>query len=582
MHYLLNKNIIWGIILILILTFVFGMLFNLKNAFAYEENPFIALHSYSRDSQAWQRIISLTNSETNFNITQYYSSTDRIKISYSGYSNTYFYDNTGNSENVVGGSWMSTPITVNFDTFEYNAPDWFLAELGIIEKIYLNETYMTVSVTNNSVMSQNFRVDHVGLGVVGTTRFELYNSDGNLIRTEKPTSNTDYTEINLPEQGKYYIYLLKDPTETTLFTYINPQLNLTIEYIDNNNLELGQAYKITDLDNFYTINLDEQLPDLIYIYRENKTDETDNQVLNLSPTGKHSGMIESSIINLFSDDNTYFVIVDSEFQNHHIDIDFPIESIQKTDNIPYVPSNIRQIWQEIESSQIDYFIPGGDSTIEFAIDTGIENIDTYNDELIYENKSNQKISVNLYPSSNTNNIYLKQEKRINTDTMQTYWVDVTNFTKAKEQSIQIYPNQRLIIQIYQGTMEFEYPLEYIDGPDYIDYVYGDDYTLIVNSDVYGTDPNSTDGSGLTNNTSSVIIIDDGTTPIIQDSTNILDPNYIYDNPYTDEQSALETIKSSLGIVQNMVGILLDNPLLGIFGFAFSVTIPIAIFKFIRG
>jgi len=49
-----------------------------------------------------------------------------------------------------------------------------------------------------------------------------------------------------------------------------------------------------------------------------------------------------------------------------------------------------------------------------------------------------------------------------------------------------------------------------------------------------------------------------------------------------EDGALATIKSSMEIVKSMVSIMFDNPLTSIFLTAFGITIPIAIFKFIRG
>jgi hypothetical protein len=523
MHYLMNKNIIWGIVLILILTFVFGMLFNLKNTYAYSVSYFNDLITLSKDTDIYIHIMENIESKIGFDE----NSTGIFFILYNNGYEYYFKKSDGSSVYTPStASFRSDKGYIDYGNDDFDCPESFKEYLDI-NKIYFNQIDNTISI-NNSITTgmtpTEFKVKHPGLGYVQDISFELFNYQGDLVSVTVPEHNTDYTIIDIPPgEQPYYINFIKNPLETTVFYFYTPQPDLTFT-LPQLNLYTGQAYKVNAPSSFSTIEFSNQKPTQVYIYRENKDDEDDFLIENINPTADKIGLNSTSFINLYTTDNTYFVIIDSDSNSHAVDLTgISPDKVLEVSDIPYVPSNIGEIWEEISTGQ-----PGiGD--IDITLDTSIESLDTTKDELIYENKSNQSIDVHLHPSVNSNHFVIKQEKRINPDTSEIYWVDVTNPTKYAERYLKIYPNQRLVVQIFNGTFDFEYPIEYLDGAEIIPYTHGVDYSVVVNYGVYGSDPQATDGTGIVDNTGSAITYPDY--PDTVENNTVVNDDYSYTNPY---------------------------------------------------
>jgi len=573
----MNKNIIWGIILILLLSFVFGMLYNLKEAYAYP-NDFDNIENWSA-SNFNEFMITINDYVDNYGACYFKFRPDHIWISFDYQFDSYKkYLKTDGTYDGQLSSYTSPDASIIPNDSIYEAPVRVLKDLSQSPIIYFNQIDNTISINNQistGMTPTEFKINHADLGLVQNITFELFNYQGNLISVTVPDHNSDYTIIDIPPgENPYYINFIKDPLETTLFYFTNQQDDLTFT-MPQLNLIKGQAYYVPNQTSFKTIEFANQKPTQVYIYRENKDDLDDFIIENINPTEDKEGLNSTSFINLYTSDNTYFVIIDSQFNSHAVELTgLSSSNIQQVTDIPYVPSNISEIWQNIETGQ-----PGiGD--IDISLDTDIESLDTSKDELIFENISNVKMDIHLHPSVNSKHFLIKQEKRLDPDTMENYWVDITNPTTYLEGTVSLYPNQRHVVQIFNGTFDYEYQLQYIDGPDIIDYVHGVDYTLVTNYGVYGTDPTLTDGTGIINNTGSAVTYPEY--PDTVENTNILDNDYSFENPYSQSENALESIKQSLGTVQSMVGIMFDNPITGVFATAFLITVPIAIFKFIRG
>lgn len=525
MHYLMNKNIIWGIVLILILSFVFGMLFNLKNAYAYNNTLFdYVLNDYSQSEydnfiSKCQDLIDETG-KVGFCIDG-----SSIILTNGSRKITFYTSGTyGGTESYVYYYNIHGEFNTNDEI--YDVPNQIAESLGL-QFYYFSEINNTVSIINEittGMTPTEFKVIHEGLGYVQDISFELFNYQGDLISVTVPEHNTDYTIIDVPPgEQPYYMNFVKNPLETTVFYFYTPQPDLTFT-LPQLNLYTGQAYKVYAPSSFSTIEFSNQKPTQVYIYRENKDDPDDFLIENINPTANKTGLNSTSFINLYTTDNTYFVVIDSDFTSHAVDLTgISPDKVLEVSDIPYVPSNIGEIWESIEPTAPPLVIT------DIPIDTSIESLDTTKDELIYENKSNQSIDVHLHPSVNSNHFIIKQEKRINPNTSEIYWVDVTNPTKYAERSLKVYPNQRLVVQIFNGTFDFEYPIEYLDGSEILSYTHGVDYSVVVNYGVYGSDPQATDGTGIVNNIGSAITYPDY--PDIVENNTVVNDDYSYTNPY---------------------------------------------------
>jgi hypothetical protein len=529
MHYLLNKNIVFGIILILVLTLIFGFLISLKNqmdVYAYTLEMERILN-WNESSDGYQYIVNNLDSNLGF---EYSSFNDQIKIvnNIGGEGSTHNYEASDGSH--VGDGYTSYPSSddgrIDLNSNVLDCPQSVLDYLGI-QKIYFYNINNTISITNEittGMTGTDFTINHPGLGLVQDISFELFNYQGDLISVTVPDHNNDSTIIEIPPgEQPYYINFIKNPLETTVFYFYTPQPDLTFT-LPQLNLYTGQAYKVNAPSSFSTIEFSNQKPTQVYIYRENKDDEYDFLIENINPTADKTGLNSTSFINLYTTDNTYFVVIDSEFTSHAVELTgISPDKVLEVSDIPYVPSNIGEIWESIEPTAPPLVIT------DIPIDTSIESLDTTKDELIYENKSNQSIDVHLHPSVNSNHFVIKQEKRLDPNTSEIYWVDVTNPTKYAERSLKVYPNQRLVVQIFNGTFDFEYPIEYLDGAEIIPYTHGVDYSVVVNYGVYGSDPQATDGTGIVNNTGSVITYPDY--PDTIENNTVVNDDYSYTNPY---------------------------------------------------
>lgn len=585
MYFLLNKNILISIIIIITLLILFTGIVSLYNSidvYAYSSYGYSLLDSVSRESDIWLDIFQLVDNETDFGVS-YSSDGNQIYLYTYGLLKKYYHAD-GHYQNSSSNATYEDELVVSFTDDTYDAPEWFLMETSIINVIYLKEVYDTISINTSNIPSPmletNLVINHDTLTDTGTSKFELFNSDGVLIETFKPNTGTTSTTIDIPKSNnKLYLNFKRDPNHVSNLFYIMDNHDyLTFEYIDKNVLNTGQAYKVNNTVGVGTITFDEILPSHVYMYFENPLDEDDNNAISISPNGSLDGISEIDTITTTSIYDTYFVILDDTYSQFHTDSSFSVDNITTVENIPYIPGNISEKWESLPSWQIG-ILPGADGQIDYKIDMGVEELDTYKDEMIYTNTSNKIIKVDVYPSTNSKHYIVKQKKMLDDD-LNVYWTDLTNPTSYGNATINVNPNERIIVMVFQGTINVEYPLEYIDGAYYIEYVYGVDYTIVTNNDVYGIDPESADGTGITNNTNSAISYPN--MPTFDNSNDVLDGQYTYNNPYTDEQSALETIEQSLGTVQNMIRIMFDNPVTGIFVMAFGITIPIAIFKFIRG
>jgi hypothetical protein len=537
MHLLLNKNMLISIIIITTLLILFTgiiSLYNSINVYAYDITFWNDMESniYIDQSGALSYIkSSYENSNVNEIII---TEQDTTKF----WINSIYNDNTvqANQYYKLDGSFALTSADIvrypdyelgyiNKLSNEYDIPQWLINELP--QKIYFNQIDNTVSITNEittGMTPTEFKVIHEGLGYVHDISLELFNYQGDLVSVTVPKHNTDFTIIDIPpSEQPYYLHFVKNPLETTVFYFISSQTDLTF-ILPQLNLYTGQAYKVNAPTSFSTIEFTNQKPTQVYIYRENVEDSNNFRIENINPTADKVGLNSTSFINLYIDENTYFVIIDSDSNSHAVDLTgISSDKVLEVSDIPYVPSNIGEIWESIEPTAPPLVIT------DIPIDTSIESLDTTKDELIYENKSNQSIDVHLHPSVNSNHFVIKQEKRINPDTSEIYWVDVTNPTKYAERSLKVYPNQRLVVQIFNGTFDFEYPIEYLDGSEIVSYTHGVDYSVVVNYGVYGSDPQATDGTGIVDNTGSAITYPDY--PDTVENNTVVDDYYSYTNPY---------------------------------------------------
>ena len=261
MHYLIDKNIIWGIILILVLTFLFGMLINLKNAYAYTDD-FSNLLNCSDDSDVIQDIKSgMLNRKINLKESSYIYISTSSGHRYYSLSGSFQYDRSYNFTGVEG--------SIDLANDNIDIPNELKIKLGI-ETICFNDISNTISIKNESLMNKTLNIKHPDYNyttspLIDGLIIELYNDTDTLIEVITPENYTDYTNILIPGNGTYYVKI-KDSTIYNPYI-ITPQSNLTF-FLPTLNLVPGQPYKIESYSETRYLEFGAEQPSQVYIYRE--------------------------------------------------------------------------------------------------------------------------------------------------------------------------------------------------------------------------------------------------------------------------------------------------------------------------
>jgi len=597
MHLLLNRNILTSIIICLLLILVFSILIGFSNQLVvYADNDddydtFECISNMSDSSDLIVKINELVENKQDFSISGY---TDRLFLFY-GYNNRYNYRINGSydisgyssSYNYESGAYKYLFSTNTFSQRNEEFLDRFdllPVELAYNETIKLENNSSVVELENNLELI-------VGSGTdTGFIEFYTENDMNNpykIIKIDDYDLSSGTIIINVKNQDEIINPIYIKNKSTSILKYWDDS-NEKFEFID----KLPSTYYI-NVNNVTMLDYTNYEEDT-YMMTYNSETGTGVPTLQWASIDSNDLVEFGEKVNVTSftleTGKKYYLkwINPDEFSN--------ISVIRYSTPIsPLTPDN-----PVLDSTFDDYFNisnPDGSSEEE-SIQKAYIDLNKIQDKVIYQNKSTNNITVNLSIIDNYDgDIYTEIQQLYADSDANITWQKVKSslFNDYNNPNITIEPNQRIVVGLVDGLAKFTYPLEYYAGYELHDLIQGTDYEISIYENAISNNKDSaystitTDGSISYDNDFNLDewnLGDDGLPDIPNDFNDKPTSSVpVIELPSMDlnsEDGALATIKSSMDIVTSMVSIMFDNPITGIFSTAFLITIPIAIFKFIRG
>lgn len=575
MHYLFNRNTAFVIAMIIIFTIVFSMLFFTFNAYALPPNPEPIPSGFDYD---YYTVIG--NVERGLGPeTCFIYHTDPIyydTINYDFYTHNsisgndiyiYIYDedlgewdgknmkhDLSTNINFWGSQTDVEFIETNCDIYDYN---------DYSNLIFSSADTYTIAPGE----SLNFDADYSVMEDSWDMEFDIISGTKYGSMTFYKDDNYDYADFNILMSTlgtSYDNSITVTSSDKGNYTFINNS-GYTLEYTDNNpnitNINTTVGYYVADIGQ--TVYLD--LTDLTGIDRTLSAQSNLNQSMIMYYTEIDStGMAVSRINDSFSTLTLkpgyeyYIMWSNGEYaENSTVRFTSPVRPTY-SDPIENDESYFGEYYNPVDPFKK---IRIGDNENYFDIVSHSEKVGS--------------ATLDLYNAE----FKVKHFKYINDSWVFQDAFTVANTSQMNLQTLGIEPDiDKLEFYLQKGTADLNILRTAEEGTDYTinyQYKYFNLYEEL-------QDETSTEYE---------VVKDKLRNDLGREPTNEEIAQYINENQYEDttsfdyaedSETALNTIKESLSIVTTMVNIMFSNPITGIFVTAFGITIPIAIWKFVRG
>jgi len=594
MHYLLNKNIVFAILLLIVFTLVFTFLYLQLNAYAegltWDDPEFEKLPDISYDQHidsTWDNYVLINNQKINETPSfKYFLILSKNTIDYQVDEASSNYPYLGAFINNYNAYDMKVlEYKENWDTDWVSYQDYVISDIDLLGRIIDSNTsighyekYDTYTIAPGETLSFD-----VNYSVVATSKpmdFEILSGTQYGSMTFYPEDDYQNADFNLFMSSLSSTYLADDIITVNFddngtYNFVNNS-GYTLKYTDDNtnitiNNLVNAGYYTTPIGN--TVLLDctdittsrtlvaqgDQMSPMILKYTR-----VDSEGVAVSKTND-----SFSSLTLDPDYKYYIQWTNQDYaQNTYVRFTSPV--------IPQEPDDW-SLSPDGGTGIIGMFSPWKEFSIgdnENYFDILSLNQDSFNAVIEMPN-AEFKVKHYKYISSSyeLHDIYtINNQEEFNLY----HW--------GLEPGI-----DKLEFYLTRGQANLKISKHAIEDTDYeinMSYKYIDLYDGVTES--LGGVSNEYDQliDDITN--------DIGHIPTAQEVVDWVNSNETIDNPDFEyspygaidsdilQQPALETIQRSLSTVTTMVGIMFSNPITGLFVTAFGITIPIAIFKFIRG